>query len=110
MADAKHTTGEWNFAADSYGKVRHSKKACVYSNVTTPKGDMLVTIAARIDNWHDARVMAAAKLMLSALVGMNHVTDGGYCICPCKDGHATARHHSTNCADSRAAIAKAGGQ
>ena len=66
------TKGPWEFACDSYGKVRHSKKACVYTNVRGPNGDRLVTIAARIPNWEDARLIAAAPLLLSALEAILH--------------------------------------
>jgi hypothetical protein len=64
----------WNVACDSYGKVRHSRKACIYTTVKTPTGDLIVTIAARIPNWDDAKIMAkapqthdAARAMLAAL-------------------------------------------
>jgi hypothetical protein len=61
------TPGTWDFASDSYGKVRHSRKACVFTTLTTSKGDQLVTIAARIPNWADARLMAASKDLYTAL-------------------------------------------
>lgn len=67
MTKTAHTPGNWDFACDSYGKVRHSKKACIYSNVTEPGGDRLVTVAARVENWDDARLMAASKEMYAAL-------------------------------------------
>lgn len=69
------TQGEWSVACDSYGKVRHSKKACVYTNVRQPGGDLLVTVAARIPNWADAKLMAAAKEMLAALEGVARSPD-----------------------------------
>jgi hypothetical protein len=61
------TEGNWDFACDSYGKVRHSKKACVYTTVRKPGGDQIVKVAARVENWTDARLLAAAPAMLAAL-------------------------------------------
>lgn len=63
MTATAHTPGPWDFACDSYGKVQHSRKACVFTTVTEPAGDRLITIAARIDNWDDARLIAAAPVM-----------------------------------------------
>ena len=65
--EAKHTPGPWRCACDSYGKVRHSKKKCVYTTITRPGGDELVNIAARIPNWGDAYLIAAAPDLLAAL-------------------------------------------
>jgi hypothetical protein len=101
-----HTAGDWNRACDSYGKVRHSRKACVYSVLKTKDGDRLVNIAQRIENWDDARLMAAAKEMYTALKYMNHV-EHGYCICPLEDGLRPDSAHSTACADARRALRKA---
>lgn len=68
MTNTKLTPGSWDFACDSYGKVRHSKKACVYTSYLDEKGiETLVTVAARIPNWTDAKVMAAAPALLAAL-------------------------------------------
>lgn len=61
------TPGRWEYACDSYGKVRHSKKACVYTNVTGPGGDRIVKVAAQVENWDDARLMAKAPNMLALL-------------------------------------------
>lgn len=98
--------GEWGHAADSYGKVQHSKKACVYTTFREEgKGDQIVTVAARISNWDDAKIMAAAKELYAALKYMNHV-DKGYCICPLKDGMARDTQHSTACSDARQALRK----
>lgn len=103
--ESKLTPGEWSHACDSYGKVRHSRKACVYTVVNMPGGERIVTLAARIPNWEDARVMTAAKDMYMVLKGMNHV-DGGYCVCPLNDGMREDTYHSTNCADARKAVRK----
>lgn len=57
------TAGPWNYACDSYGRVRHSRKACVYAgngSVSKP----LVTVAARIENWTDAKQIAALPDLL----------------------------------------------
>ena len=75
MEDETITTGDWDFAADSYGKVRHSKKAYIFSllpiNKQTGQGERIVTIAQRIPNWKDAALMAEAptlrKLVADAL-------------------------------------------
>jgi hypothetical protein len=63
----KHTPGPWEFAADSYGKVQHSRKACVYTTVKGSGGERLVNIAQRIENWHDAKLIAAAPIMKDGL-------------------------------------------
>lgn len=66
-----HTPGSWDFACDSYGKVQHSRKYdCVFSSVKGEGGDRLVTVAARIENTHDALLIAAAPDLLDALEGM----------------------------------------
>lgn len=72
MPETQHTEGEWDFACDSYGKVRHSRKACVYTTIKTPTGDQLVNVASRIPSWEDARLMAASKEMYAAL---SHLTE-----------------------------------
>lgn len=66
-AKTAHTPGRWDFACDSYGKVQHSKKACVYTTLKGPDGERLTTVAARIPNWDDARLISAAPEMLAAL-------------------------------------------
>jgi hypothetical protein len=89
-----HTPGGWDFACDSYGKVQHSRKACVYTTVIGPNGgEQLVRVASRIDNWNDARLIAAAPDLLEALRGVLRVAD-----------RATAEFDA-----ARAAIAKATG-
>lgn len=65
---AQHTPLPWEFAADSYGKVRHSRKACVYANVRGDGGDRLVTVAGRIENWDDASLIKLAVNNHAALV------------------------------------------
>jgi hypothetical protein len=49
-------------------------------------------------------LVLAAPAMLSALEGMNHVTEGGFCICPCLDGLKHRNFHSTACNDAWDAI------
>jgi hypothetical protein len=100
------TAGNWDSACDSYGKVTHSRHACVYSSANTPGGERLITLAGRIQNWDDARVMAAAKDLYIALKYMNHCSDGGYCICPINNGMRPDKDHATTCADARKAIRK----
>ncbi len=99
------TNGDWGYACDSYGKVQHSRKACVYTVLHGKGGDRIVTVAARIPNWADARIMAAAKEMYKALKYMNHVQDG-YCICSLNDGARQDADHSTACTDARLALRK----
>jgi hypothetical protein len=59
--------GIWDFACDSYGKVQHSRKACVYSVVRSPDGERIVKIAGQIQNWDDARLMARSPLLLNTM-------------------------------------------
>ena len=61
-----YTPGPWDFACDSYGKVRHSRKACVYSRDLQDRGEES-KIASQIANWDDARVIAASPRMLASL-------------------------------------------
>jgi hypothetical protein len=103
---SKWTRGTWTVACDSYGKVQHSRKACVYTVVDDGQGERIVTIAARIPNWSDANVISASKQMLNVLAGLNHV-ERGYCICPLNDGLGQSDKHSTSCKDARYAVAKA---
>ena len=64
---AKHTPGPWEWACDSYGKVQHSRKYnCVFTTVKGNGGDRLTSIAARIENSADARLIAAAPDLLEA--------------------------------------------
>lgn len=67
MSKSKHTPGDWDFACDSYGKVRHSRKACVYTRAMTPTGEVFIHIASRIPSWEDARLIAAAPGLLAVL-------------------------------------------
>ena len=68
MSSITNPKGTWQYACDSYGKVQHSRKyECVYTNVTGEHGDRLVTIAARIENYQDAKTIAAVPLMLEYL-------------------------------------------
>lgn len=71
----KPTDGKWEFACDSYGKVLHSKKACVYSPLKGPNGEILQTVASRIENWADARLIAASKELLSSLKQIRDARD-----------------------------------
>lgn len=64
---AGHTRGDWDFACDGYGKVQHSRKYdCVFASIRDEGGERLVTIAARIENPADARLIAAAPDLLAA--------------------------------------------
>ena len=93
MSTGKHTPGPWDLACDSYGKVRHSKMACVFKSGGGP------TVAARISNWEDARLIAAAPAMLEALQAVvvafeNHLLGdtvnaglkSAENLCPCWEG------------------------
>lgn len=72
------TGGTWRWACDSYGKVRHSKKACVYTKVTGPDGgELLVTVAGRIENWQDAKLIALAPAMHAAITAVLHQLENG---------------------------------
>lgn len=62
------TPGPWDHACDSYGKVRHSKKACVFAaGVNTDGVEVIASVAARIANWDDARAIAAVPQMIAVL-------------------------------------------
>lgn len=91
MANDDGTTpGKWDHACDSYGKVRHSRKACVFSVVKGPGGERIVTVAARIENWADAKAIVrdhnAATAMREALRGFieshERLAKGKPCTCP----------------------------
>lgn len=105
-----YTEGEWGYACDSYGKVLHSRKSCVYTKIKGKNGDgdRLVTIAARMPSLADARLMAAAKELYAALKYMNHDSElgNGYCVCPLKDGTRPDTDHATSCLDARLALRK----
>lgn len=63
--ESQHTGGSWDTACDSYGKVQHSRKYdCVYTVVNEGNGDRILTVAARIENPEDARLIAAAPRLL----------------------------------------------
>lgn len=74
---AKHTKTPWDLACDSYSKVQHSRKACVYANTKGNNGDRIVTIAGRIENWDDAafivRACNAHEALVAALQGIIEV-------------------------------------
>lgn len=61
------TPSPLNWASDSYGKVRHSRKLCVYAVEKTETGERIVTVAARIPNPADAQLFAYAPDLLSLL-------------------------------------------
>jgi hypothetical protein len=60
------TPGQWGFACDSYGKVWRSKMAAVTSHDPKFNGHGFVRVASRIENWGDARLIAAAPELLAA--------------------------------------------
>lgn len=65
---AQHTPGPWDMACDSYGKVRHSQKYdCVFATIKVNNAERLVTVAARIENPADARLIAQAPRMLEII-------------------------------------------
>ncbi len=93
-----HTPGPWQYACDSggstpcLGKVRHSKKACVYQT------SGMKTIASHVEKWSDARLIAAAPDLLFTLRALcSHFPD------PLE--HGTGLAHSIH--QARTAIAKA---
>ena len=61
-----YTKGEWTVAADSYGKVRHSRKSCVFAHDPTGK-TVGPTVAHAITNPDDAHLISAAPDMYEAL-------------------------------------------
>ena len=61
------TPGEWTRCCDSYGRVRHSKMAVVTSRHPRFRNGLGgVRVASRIENWHDANLIAAAPELLAA--------------------------------------------
>ena len=64
-----HTPGPWEYASDSYGKVRHSRKACVFTMTRT------APVAQRIENWADARLIAQAPAMLDVVQRLALITE-----------------------------------
>jgi hypothetical protein len=54
------TPRPWSFACDSYGKVQHSRKACVYGTEAGNGGDRIHTVAGRIERWDDAKLIVTA--------------------------------------------------
>jgi hypothetical protein len=69
------TAGDWDVACDSYGKVRHSRKACVYTVLRDDRGaETIVKVAARIPNWDDAFLMSAARDLRDALRDLLPIT------------------------------------
>jgi hypothetical protein len=93
------TAGDWRVACDSYGNVRHSRRACVYVN--GPRG--ILTLAARIPNWDDALLMSAARDLRDTLRGLLPVLAND-----CTQ-HLVATHADV-IARAEAAIAKAEGR
>lgn len=77
-----HTPGPWEDACDSYGRVRHSRKyQCVYTTEKNAAGSTtrIITIASRIENEEDARLIAAAPDLLAACeFTIQWFTDAGY--------------------------------
>jgi hypothetical protein len=67
MSGEKWTPGPWDWACDSYGKVRHSRKWCVSAVVNGEGGERIVSVASRIESSDDARLIAAAPSLLHAL-------------------------------------------
>lgn len=100
----KHTPGPWKWRANS-------KDIDIYGNgkPLLRMHDVLNT-KMHYETQANARLIAAAPEMLSALTGMNHMggdEKGGYCICPLKDGSAPNEKHSSSCSAARQAIEKA---
>jgi hypothetical protein len=53
--------------------VRHSKKACVYTTVKDDTGaESLTTVAGRIENWADAKLIAKSPDMHRVLSAVLH--------------------------------------
>lgn len=110
---SKHTPGPWSFACDSYGKVRHSKLACVYAHVVDDRGsESLPHVASRIDNWDDARLIAAAPELLAvaeSIMLRGHATG---CASVASVDRPGARKAGCDCLfkTASAAVAKARGE
>lgn len=114
--EKSHTPGKWDFACDSYGKVRHSRKACVYTRMMTPTGEVFVHVASRIPQWEDARLIAAAPELLYALQLLMcwKMRDGSPYCCPAGENEGDFDQpkemptiHASGCSDACAALAKA---
>lgn len=76
MNEVTYTPGPWNVACDSYGRVRHSKKACVYVVLRDTKGVETITkVAAQIPSWSDARLIAATPRMYEVLMQIANNAD-----------------------------------
>lgn len=103
------TPGPWEYACDSYGKVRHSKKACVYANVKGDGGDRLETVASQIANWDDARLIHAAHDMLAALQELSDALDEATECLDIETNICSTRLAKARDA-ARAAVAKATGE
>jgi hypothetical protein len=109
MAKAEFTPGPWRIVK-VFGKCKR--------RILSEQGSVLADIHNRrefqerggVEMKANAALIAAAPDLLAAIEAINHVTKGGYCICPCADGNKPDANHSTGCADVRAAIAKARGQ
>lgn len=97
-----HTPGPWKMACDSYGKVQHSRKYdCVYTTIKGDGGDILYTVAARIENSKDALLIESAPELLAALIDMV----SGY-----EDTMKRYGHGAGNADAARAIILKATGK
>lgn len=100
-----HTPGPWHYEqASSSHRVLDSDNVLI----TEVESDL----AENEDRYEaDARLIASAPDLLAentrlreALKQLNHVQDGGYCICPLNDGLSITELHSTCCADIRAIL------
>lgn len=104
---AKHTPAPWTVYAVTTGP----EVGAIY--VRGDGGSVAKITSVLITRDEDAHLIAAAPELLAALSGLNHRggdDQGGYCICPRKNGNAPNAEHSTGCANARAAIAKAVGR
>ncbi len=72
-----HRKPGWDFACDSYGKVRHSRKACVFTVTRGPcGGEQIIKVASQIENWDDARLIATAPVLATAARAMVNAFGG----------------------------------
>lgn len=61
--NTERTEGEWNFGIDGHAE----GKARVFTVIREPGRAEFFTLASHIDNWEDARLMAAAPELLAAV-------------------------------------------
>ena len=98
----KATGGEWDRACDSYGKVQHSRKACVFTTVKTADGERLVNIAARIENWDNAAFIAAADpSTVLALLARVEMLETALREADCTLGFLRVKHGASGAIDVR---------